>query len=131
MRKYGGLLTGFAVAVLLAAVAAAPSDAAPRKRAAPAGRGYDGIWSVSIHSSYGSCGAYRAAVRISGGRVMSAGGDYSVGGYVTAGGGVAVTVSSGMGSASGSGRLHGSTGGGHWRSSGGECAGSWYASRHG
>jgi hypothetical protein len=133
MRKYGGFLAAFAVAVLLAA-AVTPSDAATRKHVrAAVGRstGYDGMWSVSISTSYGQCGSYRAAVRIAGGNVGAAGGDFSLSGHVNANGGTYVTVSSSMGSASGSGRLHGSTGGGRWRSSGGECAGSWYASRRG
>jgi len=128
MRKLGVMIAAIVVATLFAA-AVTTTDAAPR-RAPARGGGFDGIWSVSIVTSYGSCGTYRYSVRIAGGRVESMG-DYSLSGYVSPSGGVSVTVSSGAGSASGSGRLHGSSGGGRWRSSGGECAGSWYASRRG
>jgi hypothetical protein len=111
---------------MLSTIAVEPSAAAPREGR---GRGFDGVWSVLISTAYGNCGSYRAAVEIAGGRVASAGGDYAVSGYVSPSGSVAVTVSSGAGTATGYGALRGSYGGGRWRSSGGECAGSWSASR--
>jgi len=109
--------------------AAEPSGAAPRRAAA--GGSFDGLWSVAISLSYGSCGSYRAAVRIAGGRVEPAGGDFTAYGSVNRSGGISVSVSSGAGSAFGSGRLSGSRGSGRWRTSGGQCAGTWYASRRG
>jgi hypothetical protein len=112
-------------------MAAEPSGAAPRHRsAAPGGAGsFDGLWSVAISPSYGNCGSYRAAVRIAGGRVEPAGGDFTAYGAVNRSGAISVTVSSGAGSASGSGRLSGARGSGRWRTQAGECAGSWFASR--
>jgi len=129
MRKFGGLLTAIAVAVLLAAVAVSPSDAA---RKAVRGRtgNFDGSWSVSIYTTNGPCGTYRVAARIAGGRVYG-GGDYSVSGHVSSNGAISVSVSNSQGTATGYGRLSGSHGGGRWRTSGGECSGSWSASRHG
>lgn len=121
------------MAAALAATAAAPSDAAPKHRAYAPGRVsfYDGLWSVAIYTSYGNCNSYRAAVRIAGGRVEAAGGDFNAYGAVNRSGGISVTVSSGAGTASGSGRLSGSRGAGRWRTQSGECAGTWYASRRG
>jgi len=125
----------FAVALTatLAAAVAVPSDAAPRHARAVRGgtHSFDGEWSVSISTSYGNCGSYRAGVRISGGRVYSSGGDFNAAGSVNASGGISVRVSSSQGSAYGSGRLRGSSGGGRWRTTSGECGGSWYASRRG
>jgi len=86
---------------------------------------------VVISTSSGSCSSYRVAVRIVGGRVEGGDGDYSLDGSVSSSGGTVVTVSNGSGSAVGYGRLHGSSGGGQWSTSGGECAGSWGASRRG
>jgi len=115
------------IAVMLAALAAVPADAATRKHRSP----FDGLWSVLISTSRGSCGSYRAAVQIIGGRVMPAGGDFNASGAVSANGHAAVMVSSALGSASGSGRLHGTQGAGRWSSAGGECAGGWSALRRG
>jgi len=97
----------FAVALTatLAAAVAVPSDAAPRHARAVRGgtHSFDGEWSVSISTSYGNCGSYRAGVRISGGRVYSSGGDFNAAGSVNASGGISVRVSSSQGSAYGSG----------------------------
>jgi hypothetical protein len=125
----------FAVAVtaLLAAAVAMPSDAAPRHTSAVRGgvHSFDGEWSVSISTAYGNCGSFRAGIRIAGGRVYSSGGDFNASGTVNGSGGISVRVSSSQGSAYGSGRLHGSQGGGRWRTNSGECGGNWYASRRG
>jgi hypothetical protein len=117
------------VAAALAAAVAVPSDAAPRR--APRVASFDGEWSVAISTSMGNCNSYRAALRIVGGRVYPAGGDFNAAGYVNPSGGISVSVSSGAGSAYGSGRLRGSQGAGRWRTRSGECAGTWYASRRG
>jgi hypothetical protein len=50
-------------------------------------------------------------------------------GAVGAGGAIRVTLIRGSQSASGSGRLSSNSGGGRWRTSGGECFGSWSAAR--
>ena len=112
---------GFAAAAL--AVAAAPGAAA-------AG-GYDGIWNVLIITQAGSCDpAYSYPFRVSGGRISSAG-PANVSGSVGRGGAVVVRISAGGRTASGNGRLGGSTGAGRWtaRVSSGNCSGSWQATR--
>ena len=105
----------------------APSDAARR-----AGRGssYDGTWSVAVYTQRGDCGSVRAALRIVGGRVYSGDGSYQAYGAVGAGGAIRVTLVRGGRSASGSGRLSYTSGGGRWRTAGGECFGTWSASRY-
>lgn len=119
-----------AITAALAAAVAVPSDAAPRHaRGQPAS--FDGEWSVAISTTYGNCNNYRAALRIIGGRVQSASGDFNASGYVNPRGGITVAVSSSAGSAYGSGRLRGSQGAGRWRTRSGECAGTWYASKRG
>ena len=133
MRKFWCLLTASAVAVLVVATAVTPSDAA-HKQHQSSGDGpsvFDGVWSVVIDTASGSCNSYRVSVRIVGGRVAGGDGDYSLDGSVSSSGGTVVTVSNSVGSATGYGRLHGSSGGGWWRTSGGECSGSWGASRRG
>jgi len=82
-----------------------------------------------IQTMQGQCGSYRAAVQISGGQVTSNAGDYAVSGGVNASGATAVTVINNDGSATGTGRLHGSSGSGRWRSSSGACAGTWSATK--
>jgi hypothetical protein len=133
MRKFWSLLTASAVTVSLVAAAVAPSNAARKQDQSASSRSglFDGVWSVVINTSSGSCSSYRVVVRIVGGRVEGGDGDYSVYGSVSGTGGTVVTVSNSMGSAVGRGRLYGSSGGGQWSTSGGECAGSWSASRRG
>jgi len=103
-----------------------PSDAAHR---VAKGSSYDGVWSVAIYTLRGDCGSLRAALRIVGGRVYSADGSYQAYGGVGAGGAIRVTLVRGSQSASGSGRLSYSSGTGRWRTSGGECFGTWSAAR--
>jgi hypothetical protein len=129
MRPFFRAFFAAATAALLVTAIAAPSVSAPRHRHEYRVGAFDGEWSVAIYSSYGNCGSYRAAVRIAGGRVEGGNGDYSVSGRVTPSGAVAVTVSGSQGSASGYGRLSRYSGGGRWRTSSGECGGSWSASR--
>lgn len=106
----------------------APSDAARR---VAKGSSYDGTWSVAIYTLRGDCGSLRAALRIIGGRVYSGDGSYQAYGAVGAGGAIRVTLVRGSQSASGSGRLSYRSGAGRWRTSGGECFGSWSAARYG
>jgi hypothetical protein len=110
-------------AVLL--LACIPTNAARRIAGSP----YDGTWSVAIYTLRGNCGSARVATRIVGGRVYSDDQSYQAAGGVGADGVVRVAVSGFGRSASGSGRLSRNFGAGSWRSSGGECSGSWSASR--
>lgn len=119
MKASAAIVAAIAIAVSLVAIGV------PQSRAAT----FDGDWSVLIQTVQGKCGSYRAALKIIGGRVLSAQGDYAVSGTVNAGGATAVTVISNQGSATGTGRLRGAAGSGQWRSSSGECSGTWTATR--
>jgi len=110
-------------AVLL--LACTPTNAARRIGGSP----YDGIWSVAIYTLSGDCGSVRVAARIVGGRVYSADQSYQANGAVGANGVIRVAVAGFGRSASGPGRLSHNSGAGRWRSSRGECSGSWSASR--
>jgi hypothetical protein len=114
------------IASLLFVITDAPSDAARR---VGKGSSYDGTWSVAIYTLRGDCGSLRAALRIAGGRVYSGDGSYQAYGSVGAGGAIRVTLIRGSQSASGSGRLSSNSGAGRWRTSGGECFGTWSATR--
>ena len=121
MRKLGGVVTAVAVAATL--VAAIPS-------AAPAANNNDGNWSVTIITQAGNCpSSLRYGVRVVGGRVFADGQSYQVAGTVAPNGATRVTVSQAGQSASGSGRLSRTGGGGRWRTGTGECAGQWTAER--
>jgi len=96
---------------------------------AAAANPYDGDWSVFIQTTDGKCGTYRAAVQISNGQVASQPGDYAVSGTISTSGATNVTVINEEGSATGTGRLQGTAGTGKWRSSSGQCAGIWSATR--
>ena len=111
-----------AAALLLACT---PTNAAHRG----GGSAYDGTWSVAIYTQRGDCGSVRVAAQIVGGRVYSKDESYQANGAVGANGVIRVSVASGRLSASGSGRLSANSGAGRWRSSRGECSGSWSASR--
>jgi len=117
------LLAPTLVAALL--LAGTPTNAAHRG----GGSAYYGTWSVAIYTLRGDCGSVRVAARIVGGRVYSKDESYQSNGAVSANGVIRVSVVSGRLSASGSGRLSNNSGAGRWRSSGGECSGSWSASR--
>ena len=108
-------------------LACTPTNAAHRG----GGSAYDGSWNVAIYTQRGDCGSVRAALRIVGGRVYSEDQSYQSNGAVGANGVIQVSVASGVLSASGSGKLSQSSGAGQWRSSTGECSGSWSASRRG
>lgn len=98
----------------------ATSNAAPR---------YDGMWSVSIVTEKGDCDrGYRYPIRISNGVLGNGGSDpFTITGNVAPSGAIVVTVSGGNKSATGTGRLAGDSGAGHWE--GGACSGSWSAER--
>jgi hypothetical protein len=112
-------------AALLLCLACTTSNAARRV----GGSAYDGTWSVAIYPLRGNCTSVRVGVRIVGGRVYSEDQSYQSNGVVSANGVVRVSVAGAGRSASGSGRLSRNSGAGRWRSSGGECSGTWSASR--
>jgi hypothetical protein len=114
------------IAGLLFVISNVPSDAARRVASRSS---YDGTWSVAIYTLRGDCGSVRAALRIVGGRVYSEDQSYQAYGAVGSGGAIGVTLVRGSQVASGSGRLSYSSGAGRWRTSGGECFGSWSATR--
>ena len=132
-----GIVTTIAVGGLVAwgsiALLAAPAQAAQKQRTHyAASRAYDGLWSVSIHTAYGPCDAtYRYPARIVGGRVLQADSNFSyqISGAVVASGAIGVTVYRGGQSATGYGRLRGSSGSGRWSASGNMCYGTWSAMR--
>jgi hypothetical protein len=113
--------------VVFAFVTASASFAVTGTFAVPA---YDGLWSVSIVTEKGDCDrGYRYPIRISNGTLANAGDVTAVdiNGKVQQTGAITVTVTGGGKSATGSGRLAGNIGEGHW--TGGECSGSWTAER--
>ena len=112
---------------LFTLVAASATLATTSTYAVPA---YDGLWSVSIITEKGDCDrGYRYPIRIQNGSLANAGSvtAITINGKVQSTGAITVVVSAGSKSASGSGRLSGDLGEGHW--SGGECSGSWTAER--
>ena len=136
MNRYG-IVTTIAVGGLVAwgsiALLAAPAQAAQKQRTHyAASRAYDGLWSVSIHTAYGPCDpTYRYPARIVGGRVLQADSNFSyqISGAVVASGAIGVTVYRGGQSATGYGRLRGSSGSGRWSAGGNMCYGTWSAMR--
>ena len=125
MKNVSRLFILSTVAALLLGFACTPSNAARRV----GGSAYDGTWSVAIYTQRGACGSVRVAVRVVGGRVYSEDQSYQAGGGIGANGMVRVSVAGFGRSASGSGRLSRNFGAGRWRSSRGECSGTWSASR--
>ena len=142
MTKLGGTIAAIVSAALIVgiapmhsasaqqtAVVAAPPDAKPKITLT---RAFDGLWSVSIATINGSCPAsLRYPALISNGRVGLASGEggYGISGAVYNTGGIIVTVSQSGQSATGRGRLSRSSGGGKWRTSDGQCSGTWVAQR--
>jgi hypothetical protein len=95
-------------------------------------RAYDGWWNISIVTQRGVCDrSYQFQVQIAGGYVTFQG-PASITGRVSSRGGVSVSVWAGDKRASGSGRLSGTSGRGHWagHSSTGRCSGYWVAQRY-
>ena len=125
MKSVSRLFLAPTLTAVLLGFTCIPSDAAGRG----GGSAYDGTWSVAIYALRGNCSSVRAAVRIVGGRVYSVDQSYQTNGVVGANGVIRVSVAGGGLSASGSGRLSLNSGAGRWRSSRGECSGSWSASR--
>ena len=94
---------------------------------------FDGSWSVLIITETGECDrAYRYGIRIERGQIVYSGeAGIAFTGRVESNGQVAATVRRGEQSATGSGRLAGSSGAGTWKgqSSTGACGGRWEAER--
>jgi hypothetical protein len=92
---------------------------------------FDGKWSVVIVTEKGDCDrAYRYPIDIRNMTLINAGNaSFDISGKVEGDGAVAVKISYGQKGASGSGRLNGNSGEGHW--AGGGCAGTWSAERRG
>lgn len=114
-------LAALAVSAAVALPLLSPAEAAPPS--------YDGIWSVVIQTQQGICEpSYRAPIRINKGHMTNAGSaNFTINGKVGKNGAVVVQVSQGANSATGSGHLNGTRGGGSW--SGGPCSGVWHAEK--
>ncbi len=115
--------------LVLATLAAAAT--LPALRSADAVPGYDGIWSVVIITKEGICDpSYRYPIRITNGQVGNAGtATVSISGKVGKNGAVTVNVSTGDKTATGTGRLAATNGGGSWSGGNGACSGVWQAER--
>jgi len=132
MTDFTNKLGGLVLAVAAVALLVAPADAGARGHARGPAHTYDGLWSVSIHTQSGPCdSSYRYPARIVGGQIVQAENDFSyqISGNVVASGAIAVTVSQGLQSATGYGRLRGGVGGGRWSAGGNTCTGTWTAMR--
>ena len=118
---------------LLALSALALAAALPTLRPAEAVPGYDGVWSVIIITKEGICDpSYRYPIRITNGTLGNAGtATVSISGKVGKNGAVTVNVSTGDKTATGTGRLAGTSGGGSWSGGNGACSGTWHAERRG
>jgi hypothetical protein len=130
MKDFTNKLGALLLAVTAAALLAAPAHAGERHRG-PA-HVYDGLWSVSIRTQSGPCDpSYRYPARIIGGQIVPATNafNYQISGSVVPNGAIAVTVSQGLQSATGYGRLRGGSGGGRWSAGGNTCTGIWTAMR--
>jgi len=124
MTKSLRTLSAVALAAILGTLTGLPSEAARGGRNA-----YDGLWNVSVQTISGSCGSLSYSLRIAGGRALPVDSSYQAAGAVSPNGVIRVTVASGGRSASGSGRLSARYGRGRWRTTEGECAGTWTAGR--
>jgi hypothetical protein len=120
IRLARGTAGALVAAAAIFAASASSNAAAPR---------YDGLWSVSIVTEKGDCDrGYRYPIRISNGTLVNGGSDpFTISGKVASTGAITVTLSHGGKSATGSGRLAGDAGEGHW--TGGSCSGTWTAER--
>ncbi len=130
MKNLTKIIAGPVFAITAAALLAAPANAGERHRG-PA-HAYDGLWSVSIRTQSGPCDpSYRYPARIVGGQIVPATNsfNYQISGNVVSNGVIAVTVSQGLQSATGFGRLRGGSGGGRWSAGGNTCTGIWTAMR--
>jgi len=117
---------------LLVLTALATAAALPALRPADAAANHDGVWSVVIITNQGICDpSYRYPIRISKGSVLNAGGNAAVTitGKVEKNGAVVVNVAAGDKTATGTGKLAATSGGGSWSGGNGACSGVWQAER--
>jgi hypothetical protein len=117
---------------MVAGFLATPSSAAERQNGKGRSHAYDGLWTVLIRTNSGPCDpSYRYPARIIGGQLLHADRDlsYRISGNVVSSGAIAVTVSKGLASAVGYGRLRGGSGRGRWTAGGNTCTGIWTAMR--
>ena len=121
------IIGGISLAVLIGT--SLPSNAALRSR----GMGtFDGTWSLVVETTRGSCPAgVRAGVQILGSQVLSDDPSYRIDGRVARNGAVQVTVFAAGQSGGAYGHLSGEAGRGLWRTSSGDCSGTWTAERRG
>jgi hypothetical protein len=126
---YSGIFSRTRSLLVLAALATAA--ALPALRPADAATNHDGIWSVVIITNQGICDpSYRYPIRISKGSVVNAGNaTVTITGKVEKNGAVVVNVAAGDKTATGTGRLAASSGGGSWSGGNGACSGVWQAER--
>jgi hypothetical protein len=102
--------------------------ALPLAHADAAGSTFDGTWNVRISSSSQTCGnGTTVAIGINNGQIASSNAAVMASGRVADAGNINVTLSTGIKSAVGSGRLSGASGSGTWR--GAMCSGTWTAER--
>ena len=111
---YSGIFSRTRSLLVLAALATAA--ALPALRPADAAASHDGIWSVVIITKEGICDpSYRYPIRISKGSVINAGNaTVTITGKVEKNGAVVVNVAAGDKTATGTGRLAATNGGGSW-----------------
>ena len=132
MRRFGDATRVLAITFILAVATAATAATRRAAHLHPHSRVYDGLWSVSIRTAVGPCdSSYRYPARIVGGRITQADTSlsYQISGAVVPNGAIAVTVSRGGHSATGYGRLRGTSGGGRWSTEANQCSGTWSAMR--
>ena len=124
VTRPAAVLAAFGFMSLAAAPASSGTIAASRAT-------FDGQWSVLIVTEKGRCDrAYRYPVKIENGAVGYAGtASFNISGSVGNNGAVTVTVSRGSQSATGTGRMSATDGGGTWTAGSGECSGTWSAER--
>jgi hypothetical protein len=119
--------------ILLAGLVATMAAVSPAAyaRPNPMAGAYDGTWNVVFFTQAGNCSSTNSVPFAVAGRSVSSAGGGKVTGGISRGGVVAVSISIGASHASGSGRLVGNSGTGHWSGiiTGDKCSGSWQATR--
>jgi len=117
-------------AALVSAAVSQPTYAAQRSVVRHGANVFDGIWSVVMQTTRGDCpAAFRAGVRILGGRLSAENKSYGLDGRVAPSGAVRVTVSAAGQTGGAFGHLSREAGRGYWRTGSGECEGEWTAAR--
>ena len=118
MRQSRKTIVAARILLLMAMSAATPAAAAT----------FDGEWNVQIASTNTACGSgATVSIRIDNGHVASTNALMTASGRVADAGNIAVTLTSGIKRAVGSGHLTATSGSGTWR--GALCSGTWTAQR--